>query len=176
MQLYTAAGKVNLDKHHHHLSFDRNASFVPFELTQKNIINHLYCFMQMQRPKSQSHCRQQIQKRRSTHISCVRKLQAVRMRRGRGKGKLVHLDHWHLLLSWPASPGSKQKKSCQVSVTGLRASAFAFSVTVWDSQRKSILELDWKCSFSPWGFIQNGKGLLAVFVNTATERARHCSF
>lgn len=26
---------MNLDKHHHHLSFDRNASFVPFELTQK---------------------------------------------------------------------------------------------------------------------------------------------
>lgn len=62
-------------------------------------------------------------------ISCLKKAKAVRTsseQRGRGKGKPVSTDHWHFLLSWPLSPGSTQRKGCQVSVTGPRASSFVF--------------------------------------------------
>lgn len=58
-------------------------------------------------------------------ISCFKRPKAVRKGSGQmdGKGKPVPVDHWHFLF---LSPGSTQRKGCQMSVTGLRAAFFVF--------------------------------------------------
>lgn len=95
----------------------------------------------------------------------------------RGKGKLVPLDHWHLLLSWPPSPGWTQKKLCQVSVTGL---SLCLCIQC-RAERRRIYTRAWLentpfLPFSLWSFFQSRKGPLGVFLNITTERAGLCGF
>lgn len=110
-------------------------------------------------------------------FSCL-KAKAVRTssgQRGRGKGKPVSIDHWHFLLSWPLSPGSTQRKGCQVSVTGPKSFFLCIQGALW--YRGSRRNLHWNLGrkvvfpvFSLWSFIQNRKSLMYAYVNITTER------
>lgn len=113
-------------------SFGRNASFI-LSNSLKKIISLIYSLVSMQRPKSQTHCKvantkEERHPNQQSAVSGNPRKQGWALDREGVKGKWVPLDHGHIHLSWPPSPGSTQKKGCQVSVTGLRVSAFAFSI------------------------------------------------